>query len=1603
MANLATIDQNILADSGIDPINFITGTGVAGQVTYWDGTTALAGNNNLFWNNTLGRLAIGKTNAQAIPTKLYVAGATGSAIAVSSDFAPGSNASPIPLDFTFLGYGNTELARIRTNDTSSNNNSGDLSFSTRKAGALSENARFFLNTGNFGINTGTTDYGTRLQVVGTGYFSDSVGIGINTLTGSGLKVSKQITGQYIFSGGSFGVGVLSDGTIMSDEVGGAAMFRTVVQTQAATFSAGTVSHYEAVQGTLGAGSSIGSQVGFFARETLIGGTNNFGFYGNIPAGTNRWNLYMNGTANNYMAGALGIGTTSLSFSNLRVSRSITGATTALGVSVDGAILQDVTSQAVMFNSAPSTQAISFALGTLSHFSTNGYTAGAFSVVTNQYGFIVGSGLTSATNNYGFWSGLVNATGRWNFYANGDAPNYFAGDTYIGNPNLRASDTSIRKLIITGSSATLGPEIVMQNETAADTSSHAISFVGIRTNYSVIAQMKVSRRGIMTFHTQDIPSAVMPPERMRINAIGNVGINTINPVGKLHVNVGTDLNLITSTQLSSVSLEAANDAYSANVPFIIYGNPIRILGGNLILNDSTTNTGERLQVTGAAKITSTITAWAGFTTYTGDGLFNANAAPSKILLPNTGNQILFGYYSAGDGIYHGRIGVIASNTDKVSFGAFGPNIFTINTGTANTERLRIDAVGNMGLGIAPSAWSTLLAFQVSRGSISATTAELDISHNAFYDGAWKYMANGFATNHYTANGAYFWRTAANNTGGAGAAITFTQAMVLDASSNLSVAGNIGVNGLTLGRGPGNLVTNTVFGAGVMTLNTTGFGNLALGYFSLYNNTTGYYNLAAGYDALYSNTDGFQNIALGFRAAYTNTSGDDNIAIGYRAGWAGSANGNTTGNKNIFIGYETVGVAATDSNRTFIGGTTTTSTWLAGNLLLGSTTDGGERLQVTGNARISGTSLFEVTDAGVGTKTIVATFGRTGATATGTAREAGIVFRDASGTTLVGGMTGVRENSGGNYLGGLKLYVSSNVSTQSLTFADLTTAVSINSVANVGIGIDAPLTRLHVAKAIATVSTTTLADNTAVGLNITYPDTTLVGGEGVALALGMNARGRSYIASVHESTSKDATALIFYNTNGAVISERFRIAATGNAFMLGNMIVGSTADSGQKLQVTGTALITGATTINSTLTINTSGQGRTISTYYGADSLGFNIFIGGGGVSSIGAVGLTFQGSYNTSLGVEALLANTTGYYNVAVGYRSLYANTTGYQNTASGYFSLNVNTDGFRNSSFGINSLVSNTTGSNNVAVGFRAGFGGSGSTTTNTTGSNNIFIGSESVGVSSTESNRTWIGNTLTTSTWLGGNLLLGSTTDGGQRLQVNGTALITGNTEFSGAISMGINIFTSGVLRVYSTIPVLSLQNPTTGSGNTDGFQLSVSGANGYAWNYENAAIFFGTNNTERVRIKPQGQVRFAPLASDPTGQESGDVYYNSTTNVLKYYNGSTWNDMAPSSSSYTPTLTAVTNVASSTASVLNYFKNGSMVHIIGKVTMTASAAGTTRIAISLPIASNFTANDDAVGFGDSGLTIISDVTNDRLELEVTATSTISTEYGFMVTYVIK
>lgn len=56
---------------------------------------------------------------------------------------------------------------------------------------------------------------------------------------------------------------------------------------------------------------------------------------------------------------------------------------------------------------------------------------------------------------------------------------------------------------------------------------------------------------------------------------------------------------------------------------------------------------------------------------------------------------------------------------------------------------------------------------------------------------------------------------------------------------------------------------------------------------------------------------------------------------------------------------------------------------------------------------------------------------------------------------------------------------------------------------------------------------------------------------------------------------------------------------------------------------------------------------------------------------------------------------------------------------------------------------------------------------------------------------------------------------------------------------------------------------------------------------------VAISTAGTERLRVKTTGALRFVPLSADPASGEAGDVYYNSITNKLRVYNGTSWIDL--------------------------------------------------------------------------------------------------------------
>jgi hypothetical protein len=139
----------------------------------------------------------------------------------------------------------------------------------------------------------------------------------------------------------------------------------------------------------------------------------------------------------------------------------------------------------------------------------------------------------------------------------------------------------------------------------------------------------------------------------------------------------------------------------------------------------------------------------------------------------------------------------------------------------------------------------------------------------------------------------------------------------------------VDGMTVGRGGGEVSTNTAVGASALVANTTGSLNTAIGYQALDANTTGLTNTAVGENALGANTTSNDNTAVGRLAAALNTTGTSLSVLGSGALYAnttGSYNtaigkdalvSNTTASYNTAVGYQAGYSNTTGANGTFIG--------------------------------------------------------------------------------------------------------------------------------------------------------------------------------------------------------------------------------------------------------------------------------------------------------------------------------------------------------------------------------------------------------------------------------------------------------------------------------------------------------------------------------------------------------------------------------------------------------------------------------------------------------------------------------------------------------------
>ena len=163
-----------------------------------------------------------------------------------------------------------------------------------------------------------------------------------------------------------------------------------------------------------------------------------------------------------------------------------------------------------------------------------------------------------------------------------------------------------------------------------------------------------------------------------------------------------------------------------------------------------------------------------------------------------------------GTYAGAVRFVAGSASVPSIsvdgdsntGVFFPAADTVAIGTGGTERLRVDSAGNAGLGVTPSAWrSNYRAVQVSTSASLVSNVGGGFTflvENAYFDSTdtprYLIASSTPATYYRQDGGNHRWYNAPSGT--AGNAISFTQAMTLDASGQLMLGTTTPTNTLSV---------------------------------------------------------------------------------------------------------------------------------------------------------------------------------------------------------------------------------------------------------------------------------------------------------------------------------------------------------------------------------------------------------------------------------------------------------------------------------------------------------------------------------------------------------------------------------------------------------------------------------------------------------------------------------------------------------------------------------------------------------------------------------------------------------------------------------------
>ena len=289
-----------------------------------------------------------------------------------------------------------------------------------------------------------------------------------------------------------------------------------------------------------------------------------------------------------------------------------------------------------------------------------------------------------------------------------------------------------------------------------------------------------------------------------NQLNNVIIGTTTPLAGAFTTLSATTTITQGSGASGLILQSHPSVYGAiystnvtpsatNYTLVTNGSFLQINGSAnvnlMVANSSIANaTSTGLAVTGALSNTTganfaTSSGSVGIGTSSPAALLDVNGFMRSIALgtPPASGAGLELFYTSSTGY------VQAYNRGTSAYNALFLSGSTVSTLIGGATAMIVDASGNLGLGVTPSAWSGgWKAYQVGVASLACYDPNNDTrlsSNNYETSVGSKYIESDFASMFRQSQGQHQWYNAPSGT--AGNAITFTQAMTLDASGNLMV--------------------------------------------------------------------------------------------------------------------------------------------------------------------------------------------------------------------------------------------------------------------------------------------------------------------------------------------------------------------------------------------------------------------------------------------------------------------------------------------------------------------------------------------------------------------------------------------------------------------------------------------------------------------------------------------------------------------------------------------------------------------------------------------------------------------------------------------------